>query len=245
MHLSVQGLRVLVTGGAGGIGSALTRALVDAGAQVAVADLPGVSVASLPSGVLSCALDVTDSGLVRDCVVDTADRLGGIDALVHVAGTTGDLPFLEIDDEEWRRVLAVNLEGAFLVGREVARHMVASQIRGSMTFVTSQLAERPLVRKVHYTTSKAGLWGLVRGMALELGPFGIRVNALAPGFTTTERALGRLEGREDLRQWTLGHIPLGRFANPLDLAPATLLLVEPDSYITGTTLTVDGGYLLT
>jgi NAD(P)-dependent dehydrogenase (short-subunit alcohol dehydrogenase family) len=242
--LSIAGLRVLVTGGAGGIGSVLTRSLVDSGADVAVADLLGASASSLPPVVRSFALDVTDAAAVKDRVTDVVEHLGGIDALVHVAGTTGDVPFLEIEDDEWRRVLTVNLEGAFLVGREVARHMVARGIRGSMTFVTSQLAQQPLERKVHYTTSKAGLEGLVRGMALELGAFGIRVNALAPGFTATRRALERIEGREELREWTLDHIPLARFADPEDLAPATLLLVQPESYITGTTVTVDGGYLL-
>ena len=242
--MSIAGLRVLVAGGAGGIGSVLTRALFDSGAETAVADLSEPSAASLPLGVRSFTLDVTDSAAVKDQVADVVEHLGGIDALVHVAGTTGDVPFLEIEDDEWRRVLAVNLDGAFLVAREVARHMFAREIGGSMTFVTSQLAQRPLERKVHYTTSKAGLEGLVRGMALELGPFGIRVSALAPGFTSTRRALERIEGREELREWTLNHIPLARFADPEDMAPAMLLLLEPDSYITGTTVTVDGGYLL-
>lgn len=170
---------------------------------------------------------------------------GGLDALVHVPAVTGMVPFLEIDAGEWRRVLSVNLDGPFLVGRAVAAHLVEQGSGGSLTFVTSQLARRPLAGKAHYVASKAGLEALVRAMALELSEFGIRVNALAPGATATRMALDRLELSDEAMDWTLGHIPLGRLADPEEMAPAALLLVGTGArYMTGTTITVDGGNLL-
>jgi len=242
---STEGLRVLVTGAAGGIGRAVCHALVEDGARVIASDGPSTAAALDGLGVPSVVMDVADPGSVEDGVRAAIAVHGGLDALLHVAGVTGGVPFLDIDVHEWRRVLSVNLEGPFLVGRAVAAHLVDQGSGGSLTFVTSQLARRPLTGKAHYVASKAGLEALVRAMALELSPHGIRVNALAPGVTSTRMALDRLERSESAMEWTLEHIPLGRLADPTDLAPAALLLVgDGGRYMTGTTITVDGGYLV-
>jgi NAD(P)-dependent dehydrogenase (short-subunit alcohol dehydrogenase family) len=190
-------------------------------------------------------MDVTVADSVTEGVRSAIAVHGGLDALLHVSGVTGTVPFLDIDANEWRRVLSVNLDGPFLVGRAVAAHLVEQGSGGSLTFVTSQLARRPIAGKAHYVASKAGLEALVRSMALELSPGGIRVNALAPGVTSTRMALDRLERSDTAMGWTLEHIPLGRLADPADLAPAALLLVGTGGrYMTGTTITVDGGYLI-
>ena len=239
---TTEGLRVLVTGAAGGIGGAICAALIEDGAHVIASDRTDL-VARL--GVPSVVMDVVEPGSVEEGVRAAIAVHGGLDALVHVPAVTGMVPFLEIDANEWRRVLTVNLDGPFLVGRAVAAHLVEQGSGGSLTFVTSQLARRPLAGKAHYVASKAGLEALVRAMALELSEFGIRVNALAPGVTATRMALDRLELSDEAMDWTLGHIPLGRLADPEEMAPAALLLVGTGArYITGTTITVDGGYLL-
>ena len=239
---TTEGLRVLVTGAAGGIGGAICAALIEDGAHVIASDRTDL-VARL--GVPSVVMDVVEPGSVEEGVGAAIAVHGGLDALVHVPAVTGMAPFLEIDADEWRRVLSVNLDGPFLVGRAVAAHLVEQGSGGSLTFVTSQLARRPLAGKAHYVASKAGLEALVRAMALELSEFGIRVNALAPGVTATRMALDRLELSDEAMDWTLGHIPLGRLADPEEMAPAALLLVGTGArYMTGTTITVDGGYLL-
>lgn len=239
---TTEGLRVLVTGAAGGIGGAICAALIEDGAHVIASDRTD-SVARL--GVPSVVMDVVEPGSVEEGVRAAIAVHGGLDALVHVPAVTGMVPFLEIDADEWRRVLTVNLDGPFLVGRAIAAHLVEQGSGGSLTFVTSQLARRPLAGKAHYVASKAGLEALVRAMALELSEFGIRVNALAPGVTATRMALDRLELSDEAMDWTLGHIPLGRLADPEEMAPAALLLVGTGArYMTGTTITVDGGYLL-
>jgi NAD(P)-dependent dehydrogenase (short-subunit alcohol dehydrogenase family) len=190
-------------------------------------------------------MDVADPESVAAGVAEAAAVHGGLDALVHVAGVTGNVPFLDIDIEEWHRVLSVNLDGPFLVGRAVAAQLVQQGSGGSLTFVTSQLAARPLAGKSHYVTSKAGLEALVRSMALELAEHGVRVNALAPGVFATRMALDRLEASSEVMDRTLAQIPVGRLGTPSELVAATLLLAgSGGSYLTGTTITVDGGYLV-
>jgi NAD(P)-dependent dehydrogenase (short-subunit alcohol dehydrogenase family) len=242
---STRGLRVLVVGSDGGIGRALVAGLLADGARVVLADLDASSTSSGAPDAPAVPMDVTRPDSVRSGVEAAVAVYGGLDALLHVSGVTGNVPFLELDLDEWRRVLAVNLDGPFLVGRAVTEQLVAQGTGGSLTFVTSQLAGRPFPGKTHYAASKAGLETLVRGMAVELSPHGIRVNALAPGVTATRMALDRLERSEAAMEWTLGHIPLGRLADPQELvAPALLLVGTGGRYITGTTITVDGGYLL-
>lgn len=242
---TTAGMRILLTGAAGGIGRAMHEALRADGAQVVASDAPAAAAALETLGAPSVVMDVADPDSVSDGVRAAIAVHGGLDALLHVPGVTGTVPLLDIDAQEWRRVLSVNLDGPFLVGRAVAAHLVEQGTGGSLTFVTSQLAHRPLTGKAHYVASKAGLEALVRAMALELAPHGVRVNALAPGVTSTRMALDRLERSDVAMEWTLGHIPLGRLADPADIAPAALLLVGSGGrYMTGTTVTVDGGYLL-
>lgn len=239
------GLRVLVCGGAGGIGGAIVDGLLGQDARVVVADL-GPALDRMSGSVIPrVEMDVADVESVRSGVSAARDVHDGIDAVVHVSGVTGNVPFLDLEPAEWRRVLSVNLDGPYLVGREVATLLAAQGTGGSMTFVTSQLAMRPIAGKSHYVASKSGLEALVRAMALELAPHGIRVNALAPGVTATRMALDRLEASEEAMEWTIGRIPLGRLGRPDELVGAALLLVGRDgSYLTGTTITVDGGYLI-
>lgn len=239
---TTEGLRVRVTGAAGGIGGAICAALIEDGAHVIASDRTDL-VARL--GVPSVVMDVVEPGSVKKGVGAAIAVHGGLDALVHVPAVTGMVPFLEIDADEWRRVLAGKLGGLFLVGRADAAHEVEEGSGGSLTFVISQLARRPLAGKAHYVASKAGIEALVRAMALELSEFGIRVNALALGVIATRMALDRLKMSDEVMNWTLGHIPLGCLADAEEIAPAALLLVGTGARrMTRTTIMVDGDYRL-
>jgi len=146
-------------------------------------------------------------------------------------------------EEEWDRVLNTNLKGQFLVGQAVARHMV-EQGAGSIINTSSQLAEGAAnPGSSHYLASKGGSRMLTRGMAVDLAPHGVRVNALAPGVTRTNLTGRTPENDPDWYQWVLTRIPMQRLGQPEDLVGACLFLASDDSlYVTGATIVVDGGY---
>jgi len=170
----------IVTGGASGIGAATVDALHAVGARVAVIDRQAA-----PAADVSLVADVGDEAQVVGAVRDAADRLDGLDIAVVNAGIGGMSPILDLTTDEWDRVMSVNLRGAFVTLRESARAMVARERPGAIVAVTSVsgfLTDRSMA---HYSVSKAGLAALVRVAAREFGPYGIRVNGVAPGTTDT------------------------------------------------------------
>jgi NAD(P)-dependent dehydrogenase (short-subunit alcohol dehydrogenase family) len=172
------------------------------------------------------------------------EQLGGVDVLVNNAGTLSRFAFLDLPFEEWQRVLRTNLDGYFLVGQAVARHMVATGTRGSIVNVTSGNQAVLAPNGTHYVVSKTGAWALTRQMALELAPYGIRVNALAPGLTETD--LNRTDlANPEYRQGRLERIPLDMLGEPEDQVGALVYLVSDAArYVTGTAVVVDGGAML-
>jgi len=238
--VNLAGSRALVTGGASGIGAATAALLGAAGARVAVLDVADPPTAAPGALVLRC--DVTREDEVVDAVARVAEEFGGIDAAVLSAGVGGFGALVDLSTAEWDRVLGVNLRGTFLCLREVARAMVSAGRGGAVVAVGSVsgfLADR---RMAHYSVSKAGVAALVRVAARELGPAGVRVNAVAPGTTDTPlfASTARLPG---YRERVAARSALGAVGSPEDVARAIVALLQLE-WVTGQVVAADGGVSL-
>ena len=247
---SLEGRRALVTGGAAGIGAAIARGLAAAGADVAL-----VYHSRPPDQVLDeiRRLGRTAHGLAGDLssldeagaealVAEAQASLGGLDILVNNAGIIHRSPALEHGFADWRRVLAVNLDAAFLLAQAAAQRMVPGGF-GRIINVASVLSFEGGVTVPGYAASKHAILGLTRALANEWAASGVNVNAIAPGYTATANTAAL---REDAARSAalLARIPAGRFAAPEEMAGAAVFLASPAaSYVHGTVIAVDGGWL--
>jgi NAD(P)-dependent dehydrogenase (short-subunit alcohol dehydrogenase family) len=239
----------LVTGGGNGIGAATCRAFAAAGARVAVLDRAAEAAEKVAKeiagrgGVATAyAIDVADRGAFAAPAAAIAGAAGGIDILVNGAGTTVRRMISDMGPEDWDRVIAVNLTGAFNGIQAVLPHM--RKRGGAIVNVASIAGQRiSFGGTANYSASKAGLLGLTRHAAYELAPDGIRVNAVCPGPTAT--AFGGAIPSEENKALRAQKIPLGRMCEPEDIADPILFLAGPAArMITGVALTVDGGVLV-
>jgi 3-oxoacyl-[acyl-carrier protein] reductase len=232
----------VVVGGGSGIGRACAELLAERGWRVAVLDLRVPDTA--PTGAEAMlTVDVRDAEAVQAAVEAAEAQVGPLAGAVHAAGTARVTPLLEIEPREWSLVLDVNLTGAWNVLRAVARRFRVNE-GGAFVAVSSIDGARPVAGLAHYCASKAGLESLVRVAALELGAGRIRVNAVAPGVVATP-LMNPVLAQSDIRDDFLEHIPLGRIADPIDIASAVAFLLSDDArYVTGHTLVVDGGMSL-
>ncbi len=226
---------VLVTGGSRGIGLATARAFAEAGDQVAVTLRSGESP---DSRLLAVHADVTDEPSVTAAVAAAEQAHGPIEVLVANAGITRDTLLLRMSDDDWRDVIDTNLTGSFRVVRKVARGMLR-QRRGRIVLVSSVVALSGSAGQVNYAASKAGLVGLARSLARELGSRSITVNVVAPGFVETDMtAVLDDETTATYRR----QIPLGRFATADEVAGVVRWLASDEAaYVTGAVIPVDGG----
>lgn len=252
MKVDLEGRSALVTGGAQGIGRAIVQALADNGARVAIVDIDAEGArraADEVAGCIALAADVTSLEQMEGAACQVAERLGGIHILVNNAGinTSGNrVPIDEYSLEDWHRILAVDLTGVFITSRAVVPHMARSG-GGRIVNISSIAGLVPLRLQSAFVAAKAGVANLTRSMALELGPRGIGVNAVAPGSTLTRGTEALFYGPDgaytDRAASLLAHIPLGRPGTPAEIASAVLFLSAPDaSYVNGAVLVVDGGW---
>jgi len=241
-----EGKVALITGGGRGIGAATAQAFARDGAKVAVSDLdeaPAREVAQ-PLGGIAIACNVTDSASVESMVERTVKELGRIDILVTCAGIIRDNLLFKMTDDDWDAVIDTHLKGTFLSARAVQKHMV-QQKSGKMVFLSSisALGNRG---QANYSAAKAGLQGMARTLAIELGPFNVNVNAVAPGFVETRMTRQTAERMGiDYEAFKLGaasQIPLQRIGQPEDIANViTFLCSDEASYVSGQTIYVRGG----
>ena len=236
----------IVTGGGRGIGRTIALKLAEVGATVVVNDIgeasPVDSVAeeikAMGGQSLAVLADVSSSSDVARLVEETIAAYGKVDILVNNAGIARDQLIIRMSDEDWDRVLSVNLKGAFLCARAVLRHMI-KQRWGRIISIASIVGLVGNPGQANYASAKAGIIGLTRTVAKEVASRGITANAIAPGFIDTEMTQ-RLE--EDWKQQLKKQIPLGYFGSPRDVAEAVAFLASEEArYITGQVLSVDGG----
>jgi NAD(P)-dependent dehydrogenase (short-subunit alcohol dehydrogenase family) len=233
-----SGMGVLVTGAASGIGRASAMAFAAAGARVAAADVDELGLATLAGAaggwIVPITVDVRGPDQVEAMVATAVDALGRLDVAHNNAGAPGPYrPLWEYTEDEFAAVLAVDLVAVWRCLKFEARYMTA-QHRGSIVNTSSMLGLAGMADNAAYTAAKHGVHGLTRSAALELAPYGVRVNAVAPGVTRT----GMTSGVSDE---LLADVPLRRIAEPEEIADAVLWLAG-GTYTTGTVLTVDGGY---
>jgi NAD(P)-dependent dehydrogenase (short-subunit alcohol dehydrogenase family) len=226
----------LVVGGASGIGRSCVEALAAAGWPTVVVDLKPAP------GEEAIALDVRDREAVFAAVGDAAETHGGLGAVVYAAGTARVSPLLEIEEREWELVLGVNLSGAFHVLQASAPQIPSG---GSFTAISSIDSQSPVDGLAHYCASKAGVEALVRSAALELGPAGVRCNAVLPGLVRTPLMEAQLE-QPGVEQAFVAQTPLRGVAEGAEVADVVAFLASPAArWITGASIPVDGGMSLT
>ena len=244
---SLEGRTALVTGGNRGLGRAMALALAEAGANVAIAardqsslDAVAEEIRGLGRRAVGVSTDVTSSAAVDALVTQVVAELGGLDVLVNNSGVLHPAPLLETSDEDWDRVIATNLTGAFLCSRAAGRHF-AENGGGKVINIASNFAYLGVANFVSYCSSKAAIVAFTRALAVEWAPKNIQVNAIAPGYFETDMNVD-LRADDDLLTRTLRQIPQRRMGKPEELGPlVTYLASSASDFMTGETLLLDGG----
>lgn len=240
MDFDFSGQLAVVTGGANGIGAATARVLARGGARVAIFDLERVDAAAAGAqlGGAGYAVDVTDRASLERAFVQT----GPPDIVIANAGIGAEVEFGITSEETWQRTIGVNLTGVFLT-LQAAAAIMKPRRRGAMVITASTNSYDGEALLTAYNASKAGLLGLLHTAANELGPYGIRVNAVCPGLIRTRLTERHFSHPEVLKEY-FRHVPLGRGGDPEEVANASAFLASGlASYITGATLFVDGGQM--
>ncbi|MFV9457127.1 SDR family NAD(P)-dependent oxidoreductase [Rhodococcus sp. NM-2] len=240
----LTGKAAIVTGAAGGIGSAIARKLAARGAQVVGVDAdPKITDVMTQIGGHGLCGDLTDPDFSAQAV-DLAQQVAGrLDILINAAGIQLRTNAIDVDEDGWQRLVDVNLSAVYRLTRQSMKSLIDS--RGSVVNIASLSADRAVPGIVPYGATKAALTQLGKGLAVELGPQGVRVNTVSPGYIETPMTAEVL-GQEEFRAQKLSRIPLQRFADGDDVADVVLFLVSDAArYVTGVVLPIDGGYSIT
>lgn len=235
----------LITGGASGIGFAIARKFISQHVRTIIT---GRDVAKLKEacsllgeGATALPIDLSVPDQLPDFVKSIENKYGPIDILVNNAGINLKKNFTEVTDQEFLSILQTNLVGAFALSREVVRFMLERK-SGVIINVSSMAAQYGIPKVIAYTASKSAIEGMTRAMAVELSPFGIRVNCIAPGFISTNMSAAALNGDPERKQKVLSRTPMGTLGAPEDVANAAYFLASEESrFMTGTVIPVDGG----
>jgi 2-deoxy-D-gluconate 3-dehydrogenase len=247
--LSLAGKTAIITGGAKGIGRGIAERFAEAGAKVVIADLDAEAAQRAASDIGGdfVRTDMSREDEIVVLISEVINRHGRVDVLVNNAGIYPFQPALDMTAEFWDKVQALNLRGLFLLSREFAKAVRNQGGDGVIVNIGSIDSLHPSsVGLAAYDASKGGVLMFTRNFALEVAPFGIRVNMIAPGGVTTEGVTEAQRGMPDeLMEGFLARVPLGRWGEPDDIATMALVLATPMSaYVTGATFVVDGGRLL-
>ncbi|MFA4888439.1 MAG: 3-oxoacyl-[acyl-carrier-protein] reductase [Candidatus Omnitrophota bacterium] len=244
-----QGKAAIVTGGSRGIGRAIVLMLAQEGADVAFSYFKSVQdaeslikeVVGLGRKALGLQIDVRDFTLAKDLIVKAKEKFGRLDILVNNAGIAKDKALMMMTKDEWQEVIDTNLGGTFNATRQAIVTFL-KQKSGQIINITSVSGVAGLARQVNYSASKAGIIGFTKSLAKEVAPYGVRVNAVAPGFVETDMIA---ELKEDYKEQLKEQIPLGRFGRVEDVSAAVkFLLSDAAGFITGQTIIVDGGLFI-
>lgn len=246
--LSLKGRIALVTGAGPNIGRTIAMTLATAGATVICNDVKSDLAKSAAEFVtkgggraFAAPGDVSDPAQVSALVDKVTKEIGIVDILVNNAGVTIPRSVMSMTYEEWRKVTGVVLDGTFLMSQAVVKHLIAAKKKGAIVNVASTSGHRGRKNAIGYCSAKGGVLNLTRAMAMDLAPYGIRVNSISP--TKTGQSVGAIESAADR---DCSEIPIGRLGHPQDQANAVLFLVSDEaSFITGEDIRVDGGSLAT
>jgi NAD(P)-dependent dehydrogenase (short-subunit alcohol dehydrogenase family) len=251
-RFSLEGKVALVTGGKRGLGKAMALGFADAGADVAICsrvladgelEAAANEIRQLGRRSIAIQADVTRKADVERMVEQVEAELGAVDILVNNAGQYIEIPTLELSEEDWDAVQATHLKGSFLCSQAAGKVMV-KQKRGNIINIASVIGIRPIPCPGGYDAAKAGLMMFTASLAVELAPYNIRVNAIAPGFTKTKMNDRITKNPEILKKFQQA-IALGRIGEVEEIATTAIFLASAASgYITGTTILADGGFLL-
>ncbi|HOQ15586.1 MAG TPA: SDR family NAD(P)-dependent oxidoreductase [Candidatus Paceibacterota bacterium] len=243
----------IVTGARQGMGKAHAFTLAEAGAKVVISDLSLADCQKVAEEIekkysvktLAIKCDVSQKEEVENLVKETINQFKKIDILVNNAGICQNKPFLELTEEDWEKTININLKGEFLMAQEVAKEMIKQKSGSIINIASIAMGQEGIgfLNLVHYCASKGGVVGMTEAMALELAPYNIRVNAVAPGIIETPM-INFLKTDSQSLENSLSRIPLRRLGKPEEVSNLVLFLASDESsYITGSTLVIDGGYL--
>ena len=246
--LNLEGKTAIVTGGANGIGLAVSKRLCEAGAQVAMASLAEENSSEIMDAgyeAIFVKTNVTKKEDVKNLIQTTLDKYDKIDILVNCAGIYPLCPIHEIDEGFWDKVFSINIRATFFISQQVTSQMIKQGNGGCVVNLSSICAHRPMPNHCTYDSTKGAVVSMTRNMAYMLAEHGIRVNSISPGLTATPGNLEPELFKQLQDAGTLDHIPMHRPGEPYEIASAILFLCSPmASFVTGIDMKVDGGWSL-